>query len=98
MTHKIAVRSDLAVTSPATLGENVSYTWRVVSSASYSEYEMKAFSGEGREGRREGGKNESKSHSICEERPLTPIIKGMLVFGESEIAPSSVVFYNTNCL
>lgn len=41
-------------------------------------------------------KNESQSSSIHEERPLTSIIKNMPVFGESEIAPSSVVFCKTN--
>lgn len=52
---------------------------------------MKISSGKGR-------KNESKSCSTHGERPLTSIIKDMPVFGEGEIAPSSVVFHNTNYL
>lgn len=47
---------------------------------------------------KEGRKKESNPCSTHGERPLTSMRENMPVFREGEIAPSSVVFYNTNYL
>lgn len=40
----------------------------------------------------------NQNHVLHMGRPLTSIIKNMPTFGEREIAPSPVVFYNTSYL